>query len=239
MDAKAKERLDFILGRRSVRVYRPGEVNEETVEALLEAAMAAPSAVAKDPWRFVVVRNRVTLGRLADALPNGGMIRDAELGIIVCGDLEAAHDRQLSYLLQDCSAAIENLLLAVHIVGLGACWLGVHPREERVRKLKEILELPASVLPVAAIAIGWPGEQKEPRTRFNPALVIERSGKGGARRRGPGFLLKAGAGVRLPHFTRGRICLNSSVPPLEQFEEGHFRGNNHGAGGLHAPTASR
>jgi len=163
--------MDFILGRRSVRVYRPGEVSDEALRLMLEAAMAAPSAVAKDPWRFVVLRNRATLARVADVLPNGGMLRDAALGIIACGDLEVAHDRQLSYLLQDCSAAIENLLLAAHALGLGACWLGIHPREERIRKVSGILVLPASVIPVAGIAIGWPGEEKEPRTRYNPAYV--------------------------------------------------------------------
>ena len=171
MDSRAKDRLDFILGRRSVRVYRPGEVSEEALRLMLEAAMAAPSAVAKDPWRFVVLRHRTTLSRVADVLPNGGMLRDAALGIVVCGDIEVAHDRQLSYLLQDCSAAIENLLLAAHALGLGTCWLGIHPREERIRKVSEILALPASVIPVAGVALGWPGEEKEPRTRYHPAYV--------------------------------------------------------------------
>jgi nitroreductase len=171
MDTTTNERLAFIFGRRSIRLYRPGAVDDAMVQTLLEAAMAAPSAVAKDPWRFIIVRQQATLARLADALPNGGMLRDAAVGIVVCGDLEAAHDRQLSYLLQDCSAAIENLLLAAHILGLGACWLGIHPREDRIRKVSQMLRLPPSVLPVSAIALGWPGEQKEPRTRFNPALV--------------------------------------------------------------------
>ena len=133
--------------------------------------MAAPSAVAKDPWRFVVIRNKETLRAIAAALPNGGMLATAPLGIIVCGDLDAAHDRQLSYLLQDCSAAIENLLLAAHALGLGACWLGVHPREDRMWKLEELLALPASIIPVACVALGHPGEKKEPRSQFNPAYV--------------------------------------------------------------------
>jgi nitroreductase len=171
MDTKAKERLDFIFGRRSIRVYEPGEVGDDAVETLLQAAMAAPSAVAKDPWRFVVVRNKQTLQRIADVLPNGKMLPTAALGIVVCGDLEAAHDRQLSFLLQDCSAAIENLLLAAHILGLGACWLGIHPREDRIKHVTELLSLPASVIPVSAIALGYPGQVKEARTRYNPALV--------------------------------------------------------------------
>jgi len=171
MDARAKGKLDFILGRRSIRAYAPGDISDETVKTLLEAAMAAPSAVAKDPWRFVAIRNRRTLAAIADALPNGKMLATAAVGIAVCGDLDVAHDRQLSYLLQDCSAAIENLLLAVHILGLGACWLGVHPREDRVRRIKEVLALPGSVIPVSCIAIGYPGEQKEPRTRYNRDYV--------------------------------------------------------------------
>jgi nitroreductase len=167
----ANDNVRFLLGRRSIRVYAPGEISETDIGQMLQAAMAAPSAVARDPWRFMVIRRKETLSAIAAALPNGGMLATAPLGIVVCGDLDAAHDRQLSYLLQDCSAAIENLLLCAHALGLGACWLGVHPREDRVRKLREILFLPASVIPIASIAIGRPGEEKEPRTRFNPDYV--------------------------------------------------------------------
>ncbi len=171
MSPTPNDKLQFLLGRRSIRVYDPGEISETAITQLLQAAMAAPSAVARDPWRFVVIRKKETLSTIAAALPNGGMLATAPLGIVVCGDLNAAHDRQLSYLLQDCSAAIENLLLCAHALGLGACWLGVHPRGDRIRKLKEILQLPASVIPIAAISIGRPGEEKEPRTRFNCEYV--------------------------------------------------------------------
>jgi nitroreductase len=171
MNTNVDKELGFIVGRRSIRLYSPAAVSEAAVQKLLEAAMAAPSAAAKDPWRFVVVRDRRTLTEIAAALPNGQMIAGAALGIAVCGDLQAAHDQQLSYLLQDCSAAIENLLLCAHVLGLGACWLGVHPREQRVNALKQILSLPASVVPVACISIGYPAEAREPRTRFNREYV--------------------------------------------------------------------
>jgi nitroreductase len=171
MNTKLDEKLGFIFGRRSIRLYSPAAVDEAAVQKLLEAAMAAPSAAAKDPWRFVVVRERQTLKAIAAALPNGQMIADAALGIAVCGEFKAAHDQQLSYLLQDCSAAIENLLLCAHVLGLGACWLGVHPREQRMNSLKQILSLPASVVPVACISLGYPAEAKEPRTRFNREYV--------------------------------------------------------------------
>jgi nitroreductase len=171
MNTNTDERLGLIFGRRSIRLYSPEAVSDAVIQKLLEAAMAAPSAAGKDPWRFVVVRNRQTLTDIAAALPNGQMLASAALGIAVCGELPVAHDQQLSYLLQDCSAAIENLLLAAHILGLGACWLGVHPREQRMSALKRILSLPPSVIPVACIAIGHPGETKEPRTRFNRDYV--------------------------------------------------------------------
>ena len=171
MAGNLKDKLDIIFGRRSVRVFKPGSITEETVRLLLEAAMAAPSAAAKDPWRFVVIRAASMLHRMADVLPHGQMLRSAALGVAVCGDLEAAHDRQLSYLLQDCSAAIENLLLAAHGLGLGACWLGVHPREDRMREIGQLLELPASILPVSVLAVGYPGEKKESRTRFQESFV--------------------------------------------------------------------
>src|ERR1017187_2409911 len=154
-------KLGFIFGRRSIRLYSSAAVSEAMVQQLLEAAMAAPSAVAKDPWRFVVIRKRATLSEISAALPNGQMLAGAALGIAVCGDLQVAHDQQLSYLLQDCSAAVENLLLCAHILGLGACWLGVHPREQRVKSLQEILRLQGSLIPVACIAIGFPAETKE------------------------------------------------------------------------------
>ena len=171
MTANINANLAYIFGRRSIRAYTPETVSDEAVKKLLEAAMAAPSAAATDPWRFVVIKNRKLLSRIADTLPYGRMLGSAGLGIVVCGDLEAAHDQQLSYLLQDCSAAIQNLLLCAHILGLGACWLGVHPREQRVKSLQEILKLQEKVIAVACIAIGHPGETKEPRTRFNPDYV--------------------------------------------------------------------
>jgi len=171
MSQVLNSKLSLIFGRRSIRAYQQAPVSDEIVSDLLAAAMAAPSACAKDPWRFVVVRDRPTLQALAAALPNGRMIADAPVGIVVCGDLAAAHGGELSYLLQDCSAAIENLLLAVHALGLGACWLGVHPRQPRIEAFTEILGLPDTIVPVSAIALGWPAEEKPARTRFEASYV--------------------------------------------------------------------
>lgn len=165
------EQLAFIFGRRSIRQFVPGEVSEEQVRLLLQAAMAAPSAVAKDPWRFVVVRRPERLKEIAAVLPHGALLATASLGIVVCGDIEAAHDGQMSYLLQDCSAAIENILLGAHALGLGTCWLGVHPRENRMSEISRILGLPSSVIPVSCIAVGYPAEHKESRTRYRANFI--------------------------------------------------------------------
>ena len=159
MNTTTHNDLGFIFGRRSIRVYAPGEVSEAAVTRLLEAAMAAPSAMTKDPWRFVVVRDKQTLSKLAALHPGAAMLSSAAMAIVVCGDLDAAFERQISYLLQDCSAAIENLLLAAHALGLGACWVGIHPGEPLLKRVKELLSLPASFIPVAAISLGQPGEQ--------------------------------------------------------------------------------
>ena len=171
MNTTTDGNLSFIHGRRSIRVYSPGEVSEAAVTRILEAAMAAPSAMTKDPWRFVVVREKQTLSKLAALHPGAAMLSFAAMAIVVCGDLDAAFERQISYLLQDCSAAIENLLLAAHAQGLGACWVGIHPGEPLIKRVKEVLSLPASFIPVAAISLGQPGEQPVPRTRYNPDYV--------------------------------------------------------------------
>jgi nitroreductase len=171
MSTTTNEHLDFLLGRRSIRVYSPGEVSEAAVTKLLEAAMAAPSAMTKDPWRFVLVRDRQTLANLATLHPGAAMLSSAAMAIVACGDLDTAFERQISYLLQDCSAAIENLLLAAHAQGLGACWVGIHPGEPLIKRVKELLSLPASFVPVAVVSLGHPGEQPPPRTRYNADYV--------------------------------------------------------------------
>ena len=163
--------LASLFERRSIRRFTDTPIDDQTAQDLLEAAMAAPSAVACDPWHFILVRDEATRHRMADALPNGQMLRQAPLGMLVCGDIEAAHGGELSYLLQDCSAAVENLLLAASMLGLGACWLGVHPRRERIRTMRDLFSLPDPILPVAAVAIGHPAEQKAARTRFRTEAV--------------------------------------------------------------------
>jgi len=164
-------KLECILKRRSVRKYLKKDVPDKAILDILEAAMAAPSACESDPWEFIVVREKATKDAMAAILPYGKMLGAAPVGLLVCGDMTRAHSGELSYMIQDCSAAIENLLLAASQLGLGACWLGVHPRPDRIEAMKKLFKLPEGVMPLSAIALGHPAERKSPRTRFKKAYV--------------------------------------------------------------------
>jgi nitroreductase len=159
--------IQTIFARRSIRKYTSEPVSEEHIQTLLEAAMAAPSASNRKPWQFVVVTDRGTLDALAEAHPHGKMLFDAPLSVAVCGDLTEME----RYWVQDCSAATENLLLAAVALELGAVWLGVYPRDERVAAVRRILALPDHITPLNLIAIGHPAEVKEPRTQFDADRV--------------------------------------------------------------------
>lgn len=159
-------RLSFIFARRSIRHYTPEPVSDADVQALLEAAMAAPSARNTKPWHFVVVRDRKRLNRLANIHPNASMLDGAALGIAVCGEPGASE-----YWIQDTSASTENILLSAAALGLGAVWIGVHPKPDREQEVREILNLPKTVTPLCLIALGHPAEEKPPRTQFDPSRV--------------------------------------------------------------------
>ncbi len=161
------ERIALILARRSVRIYTGEPVAEDEIAALLQAGMAGPSARNLQPWRFVVVTDRKRLSRLSEIHPYGKMLEKAGACIAVCGDTETSPD----FWIQDCSAATENILIAVSMLGLGAVWLGVHPRADREKALKEFLRVPDTVRLLCLVAVGRPAEHPTPRTQFDATKV--------------------------------------------------------------------
>lgn len=161
--------IDAVMGRRSIRKYTSEPVTEQQLEVLLRAAMAAPSAGNQQSWRFVVVTDPEQLSRLSEATPYSGMLSRAPLGIVVAGD--TSDEKHPGYWPQDCSAAVQNLLVAAHAIGLGAVWIGVHPIAEREENVREVCALPAGIRPLSMIAIGHPEESKPPGERFNPEYV--------------------------------------------------------------------
>ncbi len=162
-------RKDPVLTRRSIRKYTEEPVADEQVELLLRAAMAAPSAGNQQPWHFVVVRDRERLQAVTVAHPYASMLPGASLAILVCGD--TGPKKWPEFWEQDCSAATENLLIEAERLGLGAVWLGVHPRAERVDALRALFGLPDRVVPFALVALGHPAERKPPSDRYEPSRV--------------------------------------------------------------------
>jgi len=160
------ERLNIIFGRRSIRKYTGQPLGESDIKSLLDAGMAAPSASNRKPWHFVVVTDRRILTSLAERHPYGRMLADAAAGIAVCGD-PALSD----WWVQDCSAATENILVAVAGLGLGGVWLGCHGSPEREQAIRDVLGIPLRIGVLSLLSIGYPAEQKESRTQYDAGRV--------------------------------------------------------------------
>ncbi|MEW6350107.1 MAG: nitroreductase family protein [Thermodesulfobacteriota bacterium] len=155
--------MDAILSRRSIRRYTTEQVSEETVTALLRAAMSAPTA-GNEPWHFVVVRDRKTLDAIPRFHHHAQMLKQAQVGIVVCGDptLEYLKGRWVL----DCAAATENILISANALGLGACWVGIYPVEERIQALRDLVGIPGHVIPMSMVSLGYAAEKKGPPDRF-------------------------------------------------------------------------
>ncbi len=163
------EAMKAILSRRSIRRYTSKEIPEELIKDLLKAAMSAPSAGNQQPWQFVVINDRTILDEIPKFHPYAQMLTQAPVAILVCGDLKRETHR--GYWIQDCSAATQNILLAAHAKGLGAVWLGIYPREERVKGMRKLLNIPEQVIPFSLISIGYPAEQKPPSNRYDESRI--------------------------------------------------------------------
>ncbi|MDR2107890.1 MAG: nitroreductase family protein [Coriobacteriales bacterium] len=150
---------EIIARRRSIRAYQPeAPVSDEQLHNLLEAALLAPSACNMRPCEFIVVRDRGKLDAIVQAHPYAGMLKTATLAIIVIGNTNIHNDISAGYLFQDCAAATENILLQAVSEGLGSCWCGVYPTEDKVAAISELFALPENLVPFNIIAIGVPAE---------------------------------------------------------------------------------
>jgi nitroreductase len=161
--------IELLLTRRSIRRYSAEAVSQEMATQVLTAAMAAPSAGDQQPWQFIVIRERETLLQISRIHPHAGMVAQAGLAILVCGDLGL--EKQKGYWVQDCSAATQNLMLAAHALKLGSVWVGIYPREERIGAFRELLGIPEQVVPFSLVPLGHPAEHKEPANRYNPTRI--------------------------------------------------------------------
>jgi nitroreductase len=158
--------LEVILSRRSIRQYTDAPVSNQHIETLLRAGMAAPSAGNQQAWEFVVIDDRALLEAIPTVHPYAQMCARAPLCLAVCAD--PAREKYAGFWVQDCSAAVQNILLAAHALGLGAVWLGIAPGGDRAQEVADLLRLPAGIEPLALIAVGHPAEMVEPDDRFDP-----------------------------------------------------------------------
>lgn len=163
--------IENIMTRTSIRQFTEQPVAKDTLDIIVKAGMAAPSAMNKQPWAFVVVTDRNMLDSLNAVHPYANL-KTATAAIIVCGDMEKTIEGDgRPYWVQDCSAATENILLAAHGLGLGAVWCGVYPIKERIDSISEVLGLPSSIIPLNVITMGYPADNPQPKDKWNPEAV--------------------------------------------------------------------
>lgn len=163
------ETLQAIKTRRSIRKYLDRPVPVEVIRDLLEAAMFAPSAGNEQPWQFIVLDERNLLDAIPRICPTAAMCYHSLAAILVCSD--SSQEKYPDFWVQDCSAAVENMLLAAHSLGLGAVWAGVYPLKDRVENLKRLLALPEEITPFALVALGYPDEQPAAPQRYRKDRV--------------------------------------------------------------------
>ena len=160
------ETIQAILSRTSVRKFQNAPIPREQLETILKAGTAGPSAVNARPWSFLVVQDRETLDKMAQA--NGraaGPLKEATAGILVCGDLDRAFSRAPEYWVIDCAIAAQNMLLAAHDLGLGGVWLGTWPQEDKIAAQRELFSLPETIIPHSILALGIPAETPSDKPR--------------------------------------------------------------------------
>jgi F420 biosynthesis protein FbiB-like protein len=182
--------LRTLLERRSLRRYRPDAVPRELITRVLSAAIWAPSAHNRQPWRFAVVTEREAKHALAagmgarlrqdleaDGVPEDVIVRDVERSyerltqapvvIVVCLSMNAMdvypdeRRQHHEYLMavQSTAMAGQNLLLAAHACGLGACWMCAPLFAPAV--VRAALSLPDDWQPQGAVTMGYPAETKD------------------------------------------------------------------------------
>ncbi len=164
--------INSIMTRTSVRNYTTAKVSSDDIETILKAGMAAPTAGNRQPWEFYVVRDTNTL-RLFSKVSKytSPMASMASVAIAVCGVPSAAFPSEPRYWIQDVSAATENILLATHALGLGAVWCGVYPGEDRIAILRDLLDIPETLIPFNIIFIGHTDAAPKIKDKWKPEKI--------------------------------------------------------------------
>lgn len=162
--------IENIMTRVSIREFTDKPVSKDTLDLLVKAGMAAPSAMDKRPWEFIIVTNRAVLDSL-NAVHKHANLKTATAAIIVCGNMKKAIEGVEEFWVQDCSAATENILLAAHAYGLGAVWCGVYPNKEVMPGVSRVLGTPEDIIPLNIITLGYPAENPQPKNKYDKSNI--------------------------------------------------------------------
>ncbi|MDR0676469.1 MAG: nitroreductase family protein [Elusimicrobiota bacterium] len=158
----AAETLTTIMNRKSVRSYERGKIDKKDIDTILQAGFAAPSARDTRPWEFVVIDNYKKMDALAEKLPYAKMLKEASIAIIVCGKADPNN-----FWITDCSAATENILLAVEDLGLGGVWTAVYPDNNKIDAVRKELNIPNEYIPLNVIPIGKPKGEFSAKNKYD------------------------------------------------------------------------
>lgn len=160
--------MNSIFHRISVRKYKDTSVEQEKIELMLKAAMAAPSACNQQPWEFYVVTDKNVIGQLAESSPYAKCAKGAPLVFVPCFRSEGIAPEYFNI---DMSAAVENLLLEADDLGLGAVWMGISPDETRMKAVRNVLNIPEHLHAFALVPCGYPAEEREQENRYDESRV--------------------------------------------------------------------
>jgi len=161
--------MDVINKRRSIRSFLEKPVELEKIEALLKAAMQAPSAKNQQPWEFIVIDDREILNELSKLSNYANALLTAPVGILLVSNVENLLHPE--FWEQDMSAATENLLLKAVDLGLGAVWLGINPVPSRVEFVKNLFDLPTHMIPFSVVPVGYSDRENKFKDRYNQEKV--------------------------------------------------------------------
>lgn len=173
--------IDLLRKRRSIRQYADSSVEKEKIDIILEAALRSPSSRSLNPWEFIVVTEKETLERLSRAKRHGSaFLKNAPLGIVVSADPD-----KCDVWIEDCSIASIIIQLTAHDLGLGSCWIQIRQRmhddkETAEQFVREVLDIPETMVVESIIAIGYPAEKKTPHPKSSlqyEKIHSERYGK--------------------------------------------------------------
>ena len=160
---------EALLSRRSIRKYKDQKISKLEMDRILKAAMYAPSAMNLQAWQLIVIDNKDVLIETIRSIPYAEMLRQSAAAILVCG--ESSVEKNESWLLQNCSAAIQNILLSAHELEIGSCWIAIHGMNDVYKSIKTQFKLPENIVPVSLISLGYPDEVVKAEERFTEEKV--------------------------------------------------------------------